>query len=187
MSGNQSNNYNNNPNNNNSGRRTVYSHNYTQVDPDHWYTEEERRPDNRTWEEYNRSVDQSRDTTADYVRTNLEELVAGDNNFIGIEEYHPVPNRVRYLEERYYRTETVPRGRTNDLLSNPIRTIITLYPRGFPVFEFTDPVTNRQSYAAYPSARDQRLDRNTRIILQALEISLQDPDPSEWEEYYHGA
>ena len=158
----------------------------TQVDPEIWYSEEDRRPDNRPWEEYRRSIDHSRVIAIDYERENLQDLVAGENIFLGISEYHPVPNSLRYSVESVYRSETVPRGQRDYLLNNPIRTTITLYPRGYPVFEFTDPVTNTTTYAAFPSARDLRLDRNTRIILQALEVSFQDPNPYDWEEYYHG-
>ena len=167
-------------------RHNNLQNNHTQIDPEDFYSSEVRSADTRTWDIYRRSLDYSRDTTISYERTNLEDLVEGQDNFLGIRDEDPIPPRTRYLEERYYRTETVPRF-APDVLRNPIRTVVTLYPRGFPVFEFTDPTTGRTSYAAFPTARDERLDRNTRIILQALEISFLDPEPSPWEEFYYGS
>ena len=50
--------------NQNSGRSrgtANIGHNYSQGDPENWYSEEVKRTDNRSWEEYRRSVDHSRD------------------------------------------------------------------------------------------------------------------------------
>ena len=171
-----------------STRTEIRRSNNIQIQPEEHYSEEAVRPDTRSWNDYRRSADYSRSEAIEFERTNLQELVAGQNNFIGISEEHPAPERIRYLGEEHYNSVTSQTGRGSALtvLTNPIRTLVTLYPRGYPVFEFTDPVTGNTSHAAFPSARDTRLDRNSRIILQALEVSFQDPNPYDWEQYYHG-
>ena len=170
-------------------RTVIRRSNNIQIQPEDHYSEEAVRPDTRSWNDYRGSVDYSRSEAIGFERTNLLELVAGQNNFIGISEEHPAPERIRYEEEQYYNSVTSQTGRGSPFTvqrDTPISTLVTLYPRGYPVFEFTDPVTGSTSHAAFPSARDTRLDRNSRIILQALEVSFQDPNPYEWEQYYQG-
>lgn len=95
----------------------------TQIQPEVYYSEEVVRPDTRSWNDYRRSVDYSRNEAIEFERTNLQELVAGQNNFIGISEEHPAPARIRYLAEEYYNSVTSQTGRGGSILTNPINLI----------------------------------------------------------------
>ena len=151
-----------------------------------YYSEEARSQPTLTFEEYRRTIDYQRDTAIDFERQNIQELLAGQENFIGISPAHPVPERIRYQQEYQYESHVeANRIRHNSNTREPaISTTITLSAYGYPTFEFTDGFTGRRIRSAFPSARDVRLDWHTRIILQALEVSFQDPDPSFWEEFY---
>ena len=117
-------------------------------------------------------------------RRNIRELSSGEDHFLGIEVDHLVPDRYRHSAENYFPEDPIKYFSTHYPQEPIISTTVTLYPDSFPVFTFTDPSTGVQTSSAYPSARDTRLNRNTRIILQALEVSLLDPPNCYWEDFY---
>lgn len=117
-------------------------------------------------------------------RRNIRELSRGQSHFLGIEAEHLVPDNHRYQAERSFPQDPVTYFRNFYPQVPPISTTITLYPDSFPVFVFDNPRTGNRVSSAYPSARDIRLDRNSRIILQALEVSLLDPSTSYWEDFH---
>ena len=95
-----------------------------------------------------------------------------------------IPERERRDYEADYRTTAHHILHGTDTLQslNKIRTTIQIYPEGFPNFEFIDPTTGDTFVSAYPSHRDYRLPRDTRIILQALEVAFRDPVTDNFEE-----
>ena len=60
-----------------SGRTEIRRSNNTQIQPEEYYSEEATRPDTRSWNDYRRSADHSRNEAIEFERTNLQELVAG--------------------------------------------------------------------------------------------------------------
>ena len=149
-----------------------------------FYSEEARRPSTLSFDDYRRTPDYTRDTAIEYERQNIQELIAGQTNFLGIPEEHPVPERIRFQQEAQYGYHLEPDQRPNYTFLTPVSTTVTLYPLSYPVFHFTDPISGRTVESGFPSARDHRLNRQARIILQALEVSFQDPYPDDWEDYY---
>ena len=143
-----------------------------------YYSEEARSP--RQWD----SQARDRHELTELELRNIRELSNGENHFLGINLNHPVSDSDRFLAENNFPTNPSDYFRLHYPQEPIIRTTITLYPDSYPVFEFTNPTSGTRITSAYPSARDHRLDRNSRIILQALEVSLTDPHASYWEEFY---
>ena len=149
-----------------------------------YYSEEARIQPTLTFEEYRRTTDYQRDTAIDLQRQHIQELRINQQDFIGISPNHPVPERIRYQQESQYLNSLRINNTEHNQPDRSITTTVRLQPYSYPVFEFIDGQTNRLTSSAFPSARDERLDWNTRIILQALEVSFSDPDPTPWEEFY---
>jgi len=163
--------------NNSNNRR----HNQGQ-DQEHW-SETSRIP--ITWNQFRRSPAYNRYESVEEERRHLRSLITENtSNFLGTNQEHWIPERERRdfelsyrdtnYQSQYWRPPTTPLG--------AIRTTIQIYPEGFPNFEFVDPNTGSIVSTAYPSHRDPRIPRNTRIILQALEVAFRDPGLDYFEE-----
>ena len=166
-----------NPRNNSNNRR----HNQGQ-DQDHW-SESSRVP--ITWNQFRRSQAYNRYESVEEERRHLRSLITENtSNFLGTKQEHWIPERERRdfelsyrdtnYQAQYWRPSTTPLG--------AIRTTIQIYPEGFPNFEFVDPNTGSIVSTAYPSHRDPRIPRNSRIILQALEVAFRGPGLDYFEE-----
>jgi len=153
------------------------------------------RPDNEywseasgtpiTWNQFRNSHAYNRYSVVEEERRHLRSLTTREaGNFLGTEQAHWIPERERRDFESSYRPTSHHIQHGTDTLHSisAIITTIQLYPEGFPNFEFIDPTTGETILSAYPSHRYYRLPRNTRIILQALEVAFRDPLSDYFEE-----
>ena len=138
-----------------------------------------------TWNQFRHSHSNNRYSAVQEERRHLSSLTTRETGiFLGTEQAHWIPERERRDYEGDYRTTAhhILHGRDTLQSLNAIRTTIQIYSEGYPNFEFIDPTTGDTFVSAYLSHRDYRLPRNTRIILQALEVAFRDPVTDNFEE-----